>query len=299
VMMVLAARPGVRSVLLVVLLAVGCWIVSGETDGVPGHTTENCLLTGRPPAINQKELRNCNRYLPQKSCCASIHDGEISEHLEHTIDTGQGCMRIALDRMPPVFAQFFCMACDPYQVSNAEFTRPWLKLFNDTTIERSYGGVNRAAASMAVKGTIYLCEDFARGLLPPKADSTTGVVNTDGISIYDACGFSMYTNDHGVVLWGDIDPTTGDDPIIPGQIWDVKDFPAGTLSMLNGAYDEDSLMFLRPPFLENYNFSIVNVSLCNNALDSSERCHYCFSSGYRLIVPTLLLGAVLMLALLL
>lgn len=55
---------------------------------------------------------------------------------------------------------------------------------------------------------IYLCEDFARGLLPPKADSTTGVVNTDGISIYDACGFSMYTNDHGVVLWGDIDPTT-------------------------------------------------------------------------------------------
>lgn len=25
-------------------------------------------------------------------------------------------MRIALDRMPPVFAQFFCMACDPYQV---------------------------------------------------------------------------------------------------------------------------------------------------------------------------------------
>ena len=33
------------------------------------------------------------------------------------------------------------------------------------------------------------------------------------------CGFSIFTDDNGVVPYGDVNPATGDDPILPSKYW--------------------------------------------------------------------------------
>lgn len=62
--------------------------------------------------------------------------------------------------------------------------------------------------------TLRICRSFA-----------TSLWGDDG-SHFDGCGMNVYSgadeedsNPNGIVPWGDVDGTTGDDPILPSKFW--------------------------------------------------------------------------------
>ena len=88
------------------------------------------------------------------------------------------------------------------------------------------------------KGIVRLCESFA---------------NKVHVAVFGhGCGFSVYTNDKGTVQWGDVNGATGDDPVIPSALW--KSY---LVNMLNGVVNDDQVLYIRPPYLDEYYFEIV------------------------------------------
>ena len=96
--------------------------------------------------------------------------------------------------------EFFCITCDPDQHKYMSMTDP-----DGGSASVFAGDYNRDNW-----GEIRICKHFAQRMWQSGSN--------DGKE-YDMCGFSIFTDDHGVMPYGDVNPATGDDPILPSKYW--------------------------------------------------------------------------------
>ena len=96
--------------------------------------------------------------------------------------------------------EFFCITCDPDQHKYMSMTDP-----DGDSASVFAGDYNRDNW-----GEIRICKHFAQRMWQSGSN--------DGKE-YDMCGFSIFTDDHGVMPYGDVNPATGDDPILPSKYW--------------------------------------------------------------------------------
>jgi hypothetical protein len=99
--------------------------------------------------------------------------------------------------------------------------------------------------------SIRVCRSFADNLWSIKPDKKELRSGEDlcGFSVYTgagaffAAGDPKYPNPNGIVGWGDVDGTTGDDPVLPAKFW-------------NSA--EEFFRDTRPPMLDDFYIEIVD-----------------------------------------
>ena len=96
--------------------------------------------------------------------------------------------------------EFFCITCDPDQH----------KYMSMTDGDGDSASVFAGDFERDNWGEIRICKHFAERMWQSGSN--------DGKE-YDMCGFSIFTDDNGVVPYGDVNPATGDDPILPSKYW--------------------------------------------------------------------------------
>jgi len=226
-----------------------CWALEGEP---------------RPPHY---KLPMCKMY-NENSCCAPIHDAETQWAYETLIDVADRCLQY-VNEEHFALREFFCITCDPDQHKYMSMTDP-----DGGSASVFAGDYNRDNW-----GEIRICKHFAQRMWQSGSN--------DGKE-YDMCGFSIFTDDNGVVPYGDVNPATGDDPILPSKYWtDNAKSEDGASRTVGGVFGVDRglayeafMNTIKPGMLDNFQFRVV---------DSRENCFK--GAGAAALLPQLLLAA--------
>ena len=170
----------------------------------------------------------CNAY-ESSSCCAQIHATEINDGYEHLINVGgtlideEKCARYVKDSYPAL-QQYFCLFCDPLHLSYMSccdsLDPNGMDCAGNTTLYKEGGACNSKKVN-----TLRVCQSFVDKIWAN--DGTTAKAGKKDGSNFDACGMNIWSgatettqNPNGIVGWGDVDGSTGDDPILPSIFWE-------------------------------------------------------------------------------
>lgn len=166
------------------------------------------------------KLPMCKMYT-SKACCRPIQDAETQWAFSTLVDVADRCIQNINKHHFPL-REFFCIPCDPDQSKYLFVSK------DENTTENS--------------GKVKICKSFLDEMWPVGED---GSIDSEKFK-YDDCGFTIFTNDEGVVPYGDVDGTTGDDPIIPSLFWN-----SSVEAFIND---------IKPAFLDGFDFEVIDDS---------------------------------------
>eukprot|EP00736_Rhodelphis_marinus_P007235 Rmarinus@m.19527 len=214
----------------------------GTEQGNGLGTTDTMSESERP----RFKLPMCRMY-NEDSCCSAIHDSEVLDAYEHLVDVGDRCVDFYNHKHFEV-RQYMCMFCDPDHLNYFECCHdPQFSYNVDDEVFGPYPMADAQdqydAAADDDKPAFYYsdCADYEFA-----GDSdvcNAGSVNSiriceswaedlwgDDGSHFDDCGMSVWSgadeefiNPGGIIFWGDVDGSTGDDPILPSKFWENKE----------------------------------------------------------------------------
>lgn len=224
-------------------------------------------LEGKPEQPTYK-LPMCKMY-NEKSCCAPIHDAETQWAYETLVDVADRCLQY-VNEEHFALREFFCIVCDSDQSRYTSMVEDMGAAETDSNL--------KGILNTDVAGEIRVCKSFADRVWFHAGDD------------YDRCGFIIYTDgeDLGdadnlgeltkIVPFGDVNPATGDDPILPSKYW--------TYDPAKGTAIEQFFNTIKPGMLDKFQFRVIDDV---NTPALKETCFH-GSGGAFVVVPSVVLS---------